>query len=353
MWLYLSGGWSLLLAFLISFSFVLSLYLLCPSPVLLDRDLPFVIRRRILATGGVTLATLPLLWLLRVPAAHVASALGSGPPLLAWLGLPAASPLSYLCALALPLALTAALFLGPLLVAALTAWREVEGEGEAAVDVIRPSLSSLLSSLHSLHLSLWSPSDRWKSLRNLVAAPLAEELLFRGSVLALLASGGFSFAQCILLSPLLFGLAHLHHLVHLVRARGLSLASGAMLVGFQLAYTTVFGIFAAFLCLRTGHLVAAIASHAFCNLLGFPSLSFLARGHFLYARRLPILAVFAAGIAIFSLSMWPLTEPRLYAQEGEQPWLESYIQLLAKGEIQSQLAPAAAAATAAAGAASS
>jgi membrane protease YdiL (CAAX protease family) len=66
--------------------------------------------------------------------------------------------------------------------------------------------------------------------------------------------------------------AHMHHLIGLVRQRHLSVAEGLGLVLFQLFYTTVFGAFAGFVYLRTGHTVAPVLCHAFCNFMGFPNL---------------------------------------------------------------------------------
>ena len=39
---------------------------------------------------------------------------------------------------------------------------------------------------------------------------------------------------------------------------------------FQMHYTTLFGMYSAFLFLRTGHLAAPVVVHGFCNFMGFP-----------------------------------------------------------------------------------
>lgn len=179
----------------------------------------------------------------------------------------------------LPLALTALLFAGPLLA---LAW------GASA----QPRLP---------------PAQR---LRNWLAAPLAEEFVFRSCMLSYLLASGARPAAAAALSPLLFGAAHLHHAHDLVRHQGVAPAAAARAVAFQLCYTTPFGWLAAFYFLRTRHLAAAALPHAFCNFIGPPAPppSNWGRG-----RRRALAAAYAAGILAFACLLLPLTEPQLYA----------------------------------------
>ena len=39
---------------------------------------------------------------------------------------------------------------------------------------------------------------------------------------------------------------------------------------FQFAYTTIFGMYSAFLFIKTGHFAAPFIVHAYCNFMGFP-----------------------------------------------------------------------------------
>ena len=39
---------------------------------------------------------------------------------------------------------------------------------------------------------------------------------------------------------------------------------------FQSTYTTIFGMYSAFLFVRTGHIAAPVVAHGFCNFMGFP-----------------------------------------------------------------------------------
>jgi len=84
-------------------------------------------------------------------------------------------------------------------------------------------------------------------------------------------------------SPLIFGVAHVHHLhehINSSRRPGASylataLTPSVILPGlirsiFQFLYTSLFGIIAAFVYVRTSSLVACILAHSFCNWMGLP-----------------------------------------------------------------------------------
>lgn len=84
-------------------------------------------------------------------------------------------------------------------------------------------------------------------------------------------------------SPLIFGLAHLHHLHECIIARqrpGTSYLQAALTPSIiipglvqalvMFTYTSLFGFFEAFLYLRTGNVWACIAAHSFCNAMGLP-----------------------------------------------------------------------------------
>ncbi|KAL2682523.1 hypothetical protein Neosp_006975 [[Neocosmospora] mangrovei] len=96
---------------------------------------------------------------------------------------------------------------------------------------------------------LWTD---WPTWRNMVAGPITEECT-------------------IFLSPLVFGLAHLHHFYEFRITHPHTPLPVAILRSlFQLTYTTLFGAYATFLFLRTGSLLAVVLIHAFCNCMGLP-----------------------------------------------------------------------------------
>ena len=134
----------------------------------------------------------------------------------------------------------------------------------------------------------WSPSalkeatwTSWLGYRNLLIAPLSEELVFRSLTIPLFLLAHTSPTRIIFLTPLVFGGAHLHHLVEFLQSRtpaGQSWppmgvwVNGVAVSAFQFTYTSLFGFFAAFVFLRTGNLWAVVVAHSFCNRMGVPRL---------------------------------------------------------------------------------
>ncbi|KAH9624780.1 hypothetical protein KSS87_014791 [Heliosperma pusillum] len=116
--------------------------------------------------------------------------------------------------------------------------------------------------------------------RNLVVAPITEELVFRACMIPLLLCGGFKPETTVFLCPLFFSL------------------------GTQLAYTMVFGSYASFLFIRTGHLAAPLVAHIVCNFMGLPVI---------YSERGLVVSVAAiAGAIAFLWLLVPLTVPTSY-----------------------------------------
>lgn len=100
---------------------------------------------------------------------------------------------------------------------------------------------------------------------------MTEECLFRSAAVPLLQLSGSSLNTIIFLSPLVFGLAHLHHFYEFrVTHPQTPLAAAIARSLLQLTYTSLFGAYATFLFLRTGSVLAVIVVHAFCNVMGLP-----------------------------------------------------------------------------------
>ncbi|MCJ1318291.1 hypothetical protein MMC15_003619 [Xylographa vitiligo] len=107
--------------------------------------------------------------------------------------------------------------------------------------------------------------------------PFTEELLFRSLLLplALLSQPNPSASKprLILLTPLYFSIAHIHHLYEFKLAHPRTpLLPTLLMTLFQFSYTTIFGWYAAFVFLRTGSLGSVVLCHAFCNWMGLPRL---------------------------------------------------------------------------------
>ena len=77
--------------------------------------------------------------------------------------------------------------------------------------------------------------------------------------------------KTILVCPLYFGIAHVHHFYEFTLTHPHTPLVPALLRSLiQFGYTTVFGWFAAFVFIRTGSLWAVILTHTFCNWAGLP-----------------------------------------------------------------------------------
>mmetsp|Transcript_6729 Transcript_6729/g.14850 ORF Transcript_6729/g.14850 Transcript_6729/m.14850 type:complete len:310 (+) Transcript_6729:88-1017(+) len=271
----------------------------------LPRDHPLTIKKRMLSVLLACVAAwLPLYW------AYHASTSSQVKPLTQLLGLTLRGmPLVAL----LPLALTMTFFAGPLLYDFL---HDPTALLEAPITLLaysRDLTTALLglklqramdvaaSPFADRHLLLW---------RNLVVAPLSEEFVFRGCMVPLLLLQGSSKAAAILLPPLFFGAAHLHHLHDLLTYQRVAPRTALPMVLFQFTYTTVFGWYECLLFINTGSLVAPVVVHMFCNLMGVPHFGrMMQQGG---SRPWVPLLVTGLGVAGFAALFKPLTSPLLY-----------------------------------------
>ncbi|KAF2262903.1 CaaX prenyl protein-like proteinase Rce1 [Lojkania enalia] len=111
----------------------------------------------------------------------------------------------------------------------------------------------------------------WIGYRNFVVGPVSEELIWRALIIPLHILAKFSGKQIIFLTPLYFGIAHVHHLYEFRLTHPHTPVALAILRSlFQFTYTSLFGFFAAFVFLRTGNLLSIILAHSFCNFMGLP-----------------------------------------------------------------------------------
>ena len=151
------------------------------------------------------------------------------------------------------------------------------------------------------------------AIRNLIAAPITEELCFRSGLISFLLAYHVSPSRALWLSPLPFALSHIHHVVDLVVHQGWHPADALARCLFQVVYTTCFGWLAAFFLLRTGHYVSLVLTHSFCNYMGFPDFGAIAS----HTRSRQITAAFVVGIIGFIVLLKPLTSPRLYGFDAD------------------------------------
>ncbi|KAB5552039.1 hypothetical protein DKX38_009350 [Salix brachista] len=204
-------------------------------------------------------------------------------------------------AVVFPLSLTSLMYAGSFVFKSLLlvdSWKEHMHQGEGFFfDFVKAILQNFLAGLSSTASNVLA----W---RNYVVAPLTEELVFRACMIPLLLCGGFEIYVVILLCPILFSLAHLNHWMEIYGRQNYSLLKAFMVVGLQLGYTVIFGSYASFLFIRTGHLVAPIVAHIFCNFMGLPML---------FVRRTGMVSLaFIAGAVAFICLLCPITQPHLY-----------------------------------------
>jgi prenyl protein peptidase len=109
--------------------------------------------------------------------------------------------------------------------------------------------------------------------KHLFQGPATEELLFRSLIIPITLLSHPSLSHLIFVTPLYFGLAHIHHFYEFKLTNPRTTLLPALAVSlFQFGFTSVFGWYAAFLFLRTGSLGTVITVHSFCNCMGLPRL---------------------------------------------------------------------------------
>uniref|UniRef100_A0A8C2PSI2 CAAX prenyl protease 2 n=1 Tax=Cyprinus carpio TaxID=7962 RepID=A0A8C2PSI2_CYPCA len=136
---------------------------------------------------------------------------------------------------------------------------------------------------------------RW--LRNQVMALLTKEFVFRACMIPMLVPCT-GFRATIFISPLLFGVAHFHHIIEQLRF-------GQDTV---LLLNTFFGVYSAFKFIRTGHLVGPVLCHSFCNQMGFPAIGLVLQ----HPQRPVLLLSYQLGVLLFLILLFPFTDPAFY-----------------------------------------
>jgi len=121
----------------------------------------------------------------------------------------------------------------------------------------------------------WFSEYPWINARNLVVAPVTEELVFRSCIgTTMVVLGGFSYPSVVFGAPLFFGLAHIHHGIASI-LKGEPVIDAVTTATFQTVYTTLFGALEMLVFLKTGHVASAAVVHAWCNFMGLPRVDLL------------------------------------------------------------------------------
>ncbi|XP_017862514.1 PREDICTED: CAAX prenyl protease 2 [Drosophila arizonae] len=192
-------------------------------------------------------------------------------------------------AVLIPYLLTALLFLGPIFV-------NMQNESFSSyfnIDYWRGSCSNII----------------W--IRNLVMAPLSEEFVFRACMMPLILQS-YPPITAVFITPLFFGVAHLHHIAERL-SMGMELSTALLIGVFQFTYTTLFGFYSAYLFARTGHFVAPLLAHALCNHMGLPDVQDLWQQNLW--RRVLAIVLYVVGLVGWIFLLPIATEPSLYSNK--------------------------------------
>ncbi|EJD01804.1 Abi-domain-containing protein, partial [Fomitiporia mediterranea MF3/22] len=242
------------LAGVISSSYVLSVYISRliaePRPPLWRND-PAVIKARSLLASASTALSCGLVYL-----TVKANVNGDGTTTLEYLGIPHKSfaliPEAWKAYFIVP-----ALFLGPLYSTFLDGALPFQRNWDFKTDLV-------------------SRFTTWEGIRNYLMAPITEEVTYRACVLSVYRLAAYTRKTMIWVAPCWFGLAHIHHGFETYKRMGKTssaLRTALMSTIFQFIYTTVFGWLCSFLFLRTGSIIVPTIAHIFCNVMGFPAIT--------------------------------------------------------------------------------
>ncbi|KAK8811877.1 hypothetical protein WA556_004038, partial [Blastocystis sp. ATCC 50177/Nand II] len=152
--------------------------------------------------------------------------------------------------------------------------------------------------------------DVFIDLRNLLLAPLLEEILYRGSIMTFLLHSGYSLLQSILISSVAFGSCHFHHIFDAIHS-GMPVQVAFFQCLFMFTYTTLFGILVSYVYVRTGSILAATAVHSISNFFSMPSFAFLQSSSPLYPYRKVLLSSLFFGIVGYLVTFKLFLNPQL------------------------------------------
>lgn len=221
---------------LVSYSYVASIYVNAPNG---DRNLPHVIKSRIIRVSIVTLINMLMAPIILTKVLKTSLDYSTS---LSFLGLTNPFTIRELFSCAKTLLLFIILFIGP---------------------VVQNLLSFSFYRTDSLEI-----------FRDFFIAPLTEELMYTALI-----TGSFvpffkspeSVRRICLTTPLLFGMAHLHHAYGIIK-RGVPIMQAISICLFQLIYTTLFGYLTNCVFINSGSVWCCFIAHSFCNSMGFPDL---------------------------------------------------------------------------------
>jgi prenyl protein peptidase len=293
---------SLSICFLMAFLYVFSLYVWSHENRY-NRNSASVMKRRFLSVTSTCLLSFTILSYFSKTVEK------NGHSLLDWVGM--RFDRTVFNAISLPLVLTAILFAGPLM--------------QSYLMIERLAIITWLSNAYRCFDSRTDAHSRFKRnyinnafwWRNYIISPFTEEFVFRACMLPLLVHN-FGHAYSILITPLFFGLAHLHHIIESYMLRESGLTRIVLVHLFQFFYTYLFGLYSSYVYLRTSSVLACFVCHSFCNYMGFPDINeVFDRNEKL--KSIFIMSCYLAGMFWFCRTIETLTEPTKFGN-SIFPW---------------------------------
>ena len=259
---------------LMSMLYVLSMYIGVPN---LPRDFPSVVRARM---RNAVIYTVVILMIISYDIYE--PKLPSCPTFLEMIGF---TSFQLISATLKPLLLTIILFLGPIV------QYSIEGN-------------------NIFNRDFWMEKNWLLTVRALLIAPVTEEIVYRGCMFPLLYSAFGTTA--IIVCPLLFGLAHVHHFFEWfkdesnflsLRTAIATLKTTILGVCVHTFITYVFGIYSTFLFWRTSNIISPIVCHSFCNWIGPPPIDRIGSTRGASC----IIFAYLTGLIMFIFLLLPLT----------------------------------------------
>ena len=273
----------------LSLSFVLNLYLLVPgSARRLPRDDPHHIKWRMLSTGVtvvVSIIVYPQLFAQREVDRHTILSLWKWDTFyttlnyLGFLGRSNESHWGYLLHALMPYCGVIVNFLLEIHYRASIYNLSIRYTRKRRVHYFREVIETFVERLVRPFRPRTYDSKPWTGIRNMLVAPLVEEVIFRACTITpylhstAYTSGQVSMATICWMTPLFFGLAHVHHAFQMIRSK-VNPKRILIQTTFQFLYTTLFGAYVSLWYIQTRSIWAVILLHSFCNYMGLPSMSF-------------------------------------------------------------------------------
>ena len=194
----------------------------------------------------------------------------------------------------LPTAVSASLFLGPLMEMVLEAYQEHSivrlkwKRGGWYAVFVEPMLQS---------------AGDLVNIRAYIFAPIVEEWVFRCCMVSALLEVGITTRQAVYTAPLYFGMAHLHHQYHQVTRCGIPIQTAVINGLVQFAYTTLFGMYEVFVFCRTRNFYSLALQHSFCSYMGLPQPTWIGKHDQLHSYRILLGLSYFGGIILFYFSV--------------------------------------------------